>query len=51
MPSMIPLGTYTIIVPISGALISLFAIEQAVNGWQHGFAGPEDRDDEPLVVA
>jgi TRAP-type C4-dicarboxylate transport system permease small subunit len=50
MPSMIPLGTYTIIVPISGALISLFAVEQMVNGWQHGFAGPEDRDDEPLAV-
>ena len=47
MPSMIPLGTYTIIVPASGALIALFAVEQAVNGWRHGFAGPEDRDDEP----
>ena len=50
MPSMIPLGTYTIIVPISGALIALFAVEQAVNGWRHGFAGPEDLDDEPLAV-
>jgi TRAP-type C4-dicarboxylate transport system permease small subunit len=50
MPSMIPLGTYTIIIPVSGALIALFAIEQAVNGWRHGFAGPEDRDDEPLVI-
>jgi TRAP-type transport system small permease protein len=49
MPSMIPLGTYTIIVPISGALIALFAIEQAINGWRNGFAGPEDRDDEPLM--
>ncbi len=50
MPSMIPLGTYTIIVPLSGALIGLFAVEQAVNGWRHGFAGPEDRDDEPLSI-
>ena len=50
MPSMIPLGTYTIIVPVSGALIGLFAVEQAVNGWRHGFAGPEDRDDEPRKV-
>ena len=51
MPSMIPLGTYTIIVPLSGALIALFAIEQAVNGWRNGFAGPEDRDDQPRVIA
>jgi TRAP-type C4-dicarboxylate transport system permease small subunit len=49
MPSMIPLGTYTIVVPVSGALIALFSVEQAVNGWRHGFAGPEDRDDEPLM--
>jgi TRAP-type transport system small permease protein len=51
MPSMIPLGTYTIIVPLSGTLIALFAIEQAVNGWRNGFAGPEDRDDQPRVIA
>jgi TRAP-type transport system small permease protein len=50
MPSMIPLGTYTIVVPVSGALIALFAVEQAVNGWRHGFAGPEDRDDERPTV-
>jgi TRAP-type C4-dicarboxylate transport system permease small subunit len=42
MPSMIPLGTYTIIVPLAGALIGLFAVEQLVNGWRHGFEGPED---------
>lgn len=44
MPSMIPLGVYTIVVPVSGALIALFATEQLVNGWRHGFEGPEDRD-------
>ena len=33
------------IVPISGALIALFCVEQIVNGWQHGFEGPEDEDD------
>ena len=38
------LGTYTIIVPISGAFIALFAVEQLVNGWRRGFAGPEDAD-------
>jgi TRAP-type C4-dicarboxylate transport system permease small subunit len=42
MPSMIPLGTYTAIVPLVGILIALFAIEQLVNGLRHGFEGPED---------
>ncbi|HTQ82483.1 MAG TPA: TRAP transporter small permease [Pseudolabrys sp.] len=44
-PSLIPLGTYTASVPVSGALIVLFCIEQLVNGWRHGFEGPEDADD------
>jgi TRAP-type C4-dicarboxylate transport system permease small subunit len=44
-PSLIPLATYTASVPLSGALIVLFCIEQLVNGWRHGFEGPEDKDD------
>jgi TRAP-type C4-dicarboxylate transport system permease small subunit len=47
MPSLIPLAVYTAIVPAAGVLVALFAIEQLVNGWRHGFAGPEDRDDVP----
>jgi len=50
MPSMIPLGTYTVIVPLAGALIALFAIEQLVNGWRHGFAGPEDDFSVPELI-
>ena len=45
MPSLIPLATYTASVPISGALICLFCLEQIINGWRHGFEGPEDQDD------
>jgi len=45
MPSLIPLTVYTAIVPISGVLIVLFVIEQLVNGWKHGFEGPEDSED------
>ena len=45
MPSLIPLAVYTAIVPIAGVLIFLFTVEQLVCGWQHGFEGPEDRDD------
>jgi TRAP-type C4-dicarboxylate transport system permease small subunit len=44
-PSLIPLATYTASVPLSGALITLFCIEQIINGWLHGFEGPEDQDD------
>src|SRR4051794_17033330 len=51
MPSLIPLTVYTAIVPIAGVLVALFTIEQLVNGWRNGFAGPEDNDEirETLV--
>jgi TRAP-type C4-dicarboxylate transport system permease small subunit len=42
MPSLIPLTVYTAIVPAAGAFIALFTLEQLVNGWRHGFEGPED---------
>lgn len=45
MPSLIPLTVYTAIVPISGVLVAIFTLEQLVNGWCNGFAGPEDSDD------
>ena len=45
MPSLIPLTVYTAIVPIAGVLVALFTVEQLVNGWRNGFAGPEDKDD------
>ena len=49
MPSLIPLTVYTGIVPIVGILIALFTIEQLVNGWRHGFEGPEDQDNLPMM--
>jgi TRAP-type C4-dicarboxylate transport system permease small subunit len=41
MPSLIPLGYYTVIVPISGVLIALFSLEQIVNGLRNGFDASE----------
>jgi len=41
MPSMIPMATLYIAIPICGALVALFTIEQIVNGWRHGFADPK----------
>lgn len=49
-PSLIPLATYTASVPISGALIVLFCVEQLVKGWRNGFEGPEDADDFAGIV-
>ena len=51
MPSLIPLTVYTAIVPISGVLVALFSVEQLVNGWKNGYAGPEDKDDTREVIA
>jgi TRAP-type C4-dicarboxylate transport system permease small subunit len=42
MPSLIPLGYYTIIVPIAGVLIAIFQVEQIVNGLKNGFPLPPD---------
>ncbi len=51
MPSLIPLGVYTIIIPLSGALIALFATEQLVCGLRRGFEGPEDTELEESEAA
>ncbi len=37
MPSMTPIATLYIAIPICGILVALFTIEQMVNGWRHGF--------------
>src|SRR6266705_1394758 len=50
MPWLIPLTVYTAVVPISGALVMLFCVEQIVNGWQNGFEGPEDDEFLPEPV-
>jgi TRAP-type C4-dicarboxylate transport system permease small subunit len=44
MPWLIPLTVYTGIVPISGALIMLFCLEQMINGVGGGYEGPEDTE-------
>ena len=35
---------------IAGALVVLFSVEQIVNGWLHGFEGPEDADDFAGII-
>jgi len=41
MPSMTPMATLYVAIPICGVLVALFTIEQMVNGWHHGFAEPK----------
>ena len=37
MPSLTPIASLYAAIPLSGAIIALFAIEQLVNGWRNGF--------------
>ncbi|MGB0084987.1 MAG: TRAP transporter small permease [Rhodomicrobiaceae bacterium] len=50
MPSMTPLASLYAAIPISGALIVLFTVEQLVNGWRHGFAEPAGEPDAAHIA-
>jgi TRAP-type C4-dicarboxylate transport system permease small subunit len=41
MPSMTPMATLYVAIPICGVLVALFTIEQMINGSRHGFADPK----------
>jgi TRAP-type C4-dicarboxylate transport system permease small subunit len=44
LPSGTPIASLYAAIPLSGALIALFTIEQLVNGCRHGFEHPEPRE-------
>jgi TRAP-type C4-dicarboxylate transport system permease small subunit len=46
MPSLTPLAWWYLAIPLSGAFVCLFALEQLINGWRHGFPGPPRPIDE-----
>jgi TRAP-type C4-dicarboxylate transport system permease small subunit len=46
MPSMTPMAWFYLAIPICGALVALFTIEQIVNGLKHGFADPTGTQEE-----
>src|SRR5271169_5261144 len=48
MPSLTPIASLYAAIPLAGALIALFTIEQLVNGWRKGFDHPEPP--EELIV-
>lgn len=41
MPSMTPLASFYAAIPLCGALVAIFTIEQMVNGWRNGFGHPK----------
>jgi TRAP-type C4-dicarboxylate transport system permease small subunit len=50
MPSMTPIASLYAAIPICGALIALFAFEQLVNGWKHGFEGHDEPEPPSFEV-
>ncbi len=50
MPSMLPIAYLYWPIPVCGALIALFSVEQIVNGLRHGFAGQQVRHEQAEFV-
>jgi len=51
MPSMTPIASLYAAIPICGALVALFTIEQLVNGLRHGFEHEEPPEPPPHVAS
>jgi len=49
MPSMTPIASLYVAIPISGVLIALFTVEQLVNGCRNGFEQPEEPEPESAI--
>jgi len=47
MPSLTPIAVLYAAIPVAGALIALFTVEELVNGWRHGFEGAERTGADP----
>ncbi|HYM32055.1 MAG TPA: TRAP transporter small permease [Candidatus Cybelea sp.] len=45
MPSLTPIAYWYLAIPISGAFIALFTVEQIANGWRNGFESDAERLD------
>ena len=49
MPSMTPLASYYAVIPLAGALIMLFTVEQLLNGWRNGFESAKPEPERVLT--
>jgi TRAP-type C4-dicarboxylate transport system permease small subunit len=50
LPSNTPIASLYAAIPLSGALIALFTVEQLVNGIRNGFDHPEPLDEEDAIA-
>ncbi|CCE04636.1 conserved membrane hypothetical protein [Bradyrhizobium sp. STM 3843] len=50
LPSGTPIASLYVVIPLSGVLIALFAIEQLVNGIANGFDRPELLESEGVIL-
>jgi TRAP-type C4-dicarboxylate transport system permease small subunit len=48
MPSVTPIAVLYAAIPVAGGLISLFTVEELVNGWRHGFQARDKAAPEPI---
>ncbi len=46
LPSNTPIASLYAAIPLAGALIALFTVEQIVNGWRNGFEHAEPEEAE-----
>jgi TRAP-type C4-dicarboxylate transport system permease small subunit len=50
MPSLTPIAVLYAAIPVSGALVALFTIEELINGWRRGFESPVEPAAGPQIV-
>ena len=50
LPSNTPIASLYAAIPLSGALIALFTVEQIVNGWRNGFEHADPEPDEAALA-
>ena len=50
MPSLTPIAVLYAAIPVAGALVALFTVEELINGWRHGFEGPAQPGLDPGQV-
>src|SRR5207244_7992264 len=50
MPSLTPIAVLYSAIPVAGALVALFTVEELINSWRHGFEGPAQPGLDPGQV-
>lgn len=48
MPSLTPIAVLYAAIPVAGALVALFTVEELINGWARGFEPPVPAEEAPV---